>query len=552
MTVTIKVTSKNPNSATNATFRPGSFLSILAVSTGYACGLPKTPGLAKDAFSRRIAIFRGSLKNKKQFFPFRWLLAGLALWLLPLQAWAGLFEDAVSGDVDVAASEEDAETTSTSGLSASVAGFNFELNGHLRGDLYVGKMPGKADAEIKSGYGEAGLKLRVNKAPYGSGFAEMRFRYGHENGEQAMHLDLREAYVNLYLWRFDFRIGHQIIVWGRADGINPTNNLTPTTMALRSPDEDDRRLANFGLRMFLNVSPVRLEGVWLPFYAASELPQLPFPENIQLREDFPDLSIKNGLGAGRVHLELPEVEMSFSYLYGYAPQPGLAFSMEEKDVSLMDDALLVLIDRKPYRQHVAGFDFSAPVRDWFGLRGEAAYRRPVDFEDKPYAANPDIRWVLGLDREFAGQVSVIVQYVGVYVFDWERKEATGDLSGSGAPLPELNDQTRPAIYSMLQKQVTEQLAQKNQQIYGQTERWQHSAFTRIEWSLMHETLSLEVSGMVNFSTWEWLARPKISYDITDALQILFGGEIYGGPDDTLFGMIDQIQSAGYVEAKVSF
>ena len=48
-----------------------------------------------------------------------------------------------------------------------------------------------------------------------------------------------------------------------------------------------------------------------------------------------------------------------------------------------------------------GADFSTTVRDWFGLRGEGAYRLPIECQTGPcsFAAKPDVQWVLGIDRE---------------------------------------------------------------------------------------------------------------------------------------------------------
>ena len=51
--------------------------------------------------------------------------------------------------------------------------------------------------------------------------------------------------VLLYL---DVRAGRQIIAWGRADGLNPTDNLTGEDLTLLAPDDDDRRLGTTALR----------------------------------------------------------------------------------------------------------------------------------------------------------------------------------------------------------------------------------------------------------------------------------------------------------------
>ena len=41
---------------------------------------------------------------------------------------------------------------------------------------------------------------------------------------------LIEAYATVHFSKSDLRIGKQIVAWGRADGINPTDNLTPPTL----------------------------------------------------------------------------------------------------------------------------------------------------------------------------------------------------------------------------------------------------------------------------------------------------------------------------------
>ena len=67
------------------------------------------------------------------------------------------------------------------------------------------------------------------------------------------------------------------------------------------------------------------------------------------------------------------------------------------------------------------------------------------------------------------------------------------------------------------------------------------------WNLLYETLSLELSGLFNSITEEWTVRPRMGYDLTDSLEFALGAELFGGPTDTLFGVIDSIQSAGYVQ-----
>jgi hypothetical protein len=426
-------------------------------------------------------------------------------------------------------------------------GGGFDLNGYVRGDVFVGKVRGARRGEIKAAYGELALKLEVKKERYGDAYAEARLRYGQQGDVRDLFVDLREAYVNMYVGPIDVRLGHQIIVWGRADAFNPTNNLTPIDLRVRSPVEDDRRVANVGARAFLNLAPVRIEGVWMPLYRPVELPTFELPEFVVLAEPrFPDRKLKNGLGAARMHLELPAFETSASYLYGHAPLPGLAL----KDFTAGVDPPEVRISRTAYDHHVVGFDFASTIGELVAIRAEAAYRRPVDYENRVHAPRPELHYVVGLDRAF-GSVNVIAQYMGRYVFDWQRETGPEDpieptaLSGFMPPLPAFLEQS-------IIDSINADLTARNQTLFSQTARIQHLSSVRIEWRTLHDTLSLSALGMVNFTTKEWLLYPRAGYQISDHLSAYVGAEIYSGPDGTLFDLIDQELSAGYTELRASF
>lgn len=404
----------------------------------------------------------------------------------------------------------------------------YELNGYVRGVLYEGKVPEKDEAETKSGYAEASLKLRVRKEDLGDGFAEMRYRSGHEFGEDVSEVNLREAYVNTYVGKFDFRIGKQIVVWGRADGFNPTNNITPQNMLVRSPDEDDRREGNFLIRSYLNLQPVRFEAIWVPVYKSSVLPMnlSLLPEHLKFGEaNYPGANLENSAFAARMNLELAAFDGSLSYFNGYNPFPGL-----DAEASATPEGVEITFRRKAYRMHVLGCDFSTTIGSLFGFKGEFAYRKPHgNYEENIYIPNPDLQYVIGGDKEF-GDLSVLVQYMGRSVFNFT------DLSEPKHPAEKTNYE----------------IALKNRIFSYQQNEISHSVSFRPAWKLLHETLNLELLGMYNFTTEELFLRPKVSYNIADALTVTAGGEIYSGEEDTLFGMVDSWLSALYVELKSSF
>lgn len=403
----------------------------------------------------------------------------------------------------------------------------FELNGYLRSTLYLGKVPERSQGEIKSGFGEFSLKLKASKANFGSAFAEVRFRKGYEFNDYVTEFTVREAYVSAYLGPFDFRIGHQIVAWGRADGINPTDNITPKNMLARSPDEDDRREANFLLRTFFNAHPVKIELIWVPFFRSSVVPTnlIPFPPGINLGDpDYPDARLKNGAIAAKLNLEMAAFDFSLSYFNGHNPFAGISYSFPDP----LSPTLEIFL--KSYRVNVIGADFSTTVGG-FGLRGEAAYTIP--YEDSRYyihVPNPGLHYVLGVDKEFSGGFNIIFQYIGRTVFDF-------------TPLVEPIDPLAIPMY---------ELELKNRIIASQQYKTSHSFTCRLGWNLLHETLDLEFVGLANLTTEEFLIRPRMAYDITDAFTFTLGGELYSGPADTLFDFIEDHLSSVFMELKISF
>jgi len=151
----------------------------------------------------------------------------------------GLFERA-SGSSDAP------ETAAGEPAAAPVQQLPVDLGGYVRSTFFAGKVPDRSSGDIKAAYGELALQLRTKRESYGQGLAELRFRHGFAGYDPGLSVDLREGYVSLYLGALDLRLGQQIVVWGRADAFNPTNNLTPIDLGVRSPIEDDRRLGNVG------------------------------------------------------------------------------------------------------------------------------------------------------------------------------------------------------------------------------------------------------------------------------------------------------------------
>ena len=180
-------------------------------------------------------------------------------------------DSAGNGGAPVNASQPDAGQGDTREPSL-ISGAN--LTGSLRGSAW--DIPSNPAGNRKIGIGEVWLKA----APH-IGDATLTME-GWARDTDATHTGrtsgmLREGYLSFGAGNADFRIGKQIIVWGRADQINPTDNLTPRDNTLYIPDIDDQRFGAMAAKATYNFSGVALTGIWLPNFHPSMVPIPPTP-----------------------------------------------------------------------------------------------------------------------------------------------------------------------------------------------------------------------------------------------------------------------------------
>lgn len=429
----------------------------------------------------------------------------------------------------------------------SEKGSPFQLSGYGRGVLYTGAHAAPSLPEIRSGYGEAALEINALSGMRGKLFSEIRIRDGYEYNEHIQQVQLREAYADLYLGDFDLRAGQQIMAWGRADGINPTNNLTPQDYFVRSPEPDDMRLGNFLLRGRYTIKArIRLEAIWVPVYLQSvyRFDLFDLPEYVNLAGAYrPEAAARNGSVAGKVDFLFERFDGSISWFSGYDPMPGInAGPLAETP----GNNPVIDLYARPFRQQTAGLDIAFGLGS-FGVRGEAAYREPATgYKDQTFVPNRDLRLVMEIDRS-AGIFSIMLLYSGQYVFDFEEMQG---LEGFPDIEPEMLRQ--PAVWAMLGPMMDQQLARFNRIIFDQTKEITHSLAARPAISLFHDVLDLEVFGLYNFSTQEWTLLPRLTWSISDNLRGCLGWQYFEGPPDTRFDLIAPVFNGGFMELRYTF
>ena len=136
-------------------------------------------------------------------------------------------------------------------------------------------------------------------------------------GDDTSDRRLREAYGQLSYGPLELRAGWQMFPWGRSDGLNPTDNLTPRQLTLLTRDLDDQRFGTPALRSTWFSGPVSASLIWLAGFKPSITP---WPASAPARVDGRP-SHPQDQWAARMEMVGEELEGSVSYLDGFDVLP---------------------------------------------------------------------------------------------------------------------------------------------------------------------------------------------------------------------------------------
>ncbi len=409
------------------------------------------------------------------------------------------------------------------------------FNGYTRGSA-IGL---NDNYDFASLFGEFSFQ---SKFSFGKAFmySDIRFRSGTQFNEKYNTLEIKEAYAGLKSNKIDLLLGEQIVTWGRTDGFNPTNSITPNNYFFLSANPDDQKLSNFMLRIEYNFSSqINWEIIGIPIYKPSVYRYELFEMGKDLsfnKATFPNKEFKNGTFATRLNFNFSSIGFSFSYFNGYEPFYGFNI----KSIDFSTGKPVIVNEPSFYAKQSVGFDMELPIGSWI-LRSEAAGSLTEQYEVNMSIPNPDISYVAGLEHDFWG-FHTILQYVGKYTYNYS------DLIE-----PSHSDPSNPlAIMKYAEEMSNYELTQFNRKIFHQQKEWNHAASLTLTKSFAYETLKTELTGYYNFTSEEYIVRPKISWLAGNGLKISIGGNWMNGPDNSLFSHASQLLNGAFVEFKTSF
>ena len=325
---------------------------------------------------------------------------------------------------------------------------------------------------------------------------------------------LLEGYVTVHGERTDLRIGKQVIAWGRADGINPTDNLTPRDYTVLLPFEDDQRLGTTAFKLNHYVTAEDTVTVFAtPWFEPSKLPGTA-PAGTTLVEKKPAHTLANSEIGVKYDKTGGGLDWSASYFHGYSLLP---------ETHLVTPAPLVLELRYP-KINVLGMDMAQNFGR-YGMRLEAAYIMPQAALDA-LSMQPYWFYVVGVDRTFFDNLNVNLQLIGRRVQNFADPAALTD----------------PLLRN---------LAVQNAITFGQQDRESYGISSRIGDKWLNDTLEAEILLFANTTRRDSYIRPQLRYAFNDQVKSTVGAEIYSGADDTSFGRLKRNRNV-FFETQYSF
>lgn len=384
-----------------------------------------------------------------------------------------------------------------------------DLSGSVRAGYFSSsrKLDGKKDLGTGSLWLKAAQNFGEDISLVGQGWVRNDESFRASGGAEK----LQEGYLKFSTRNTDYRIGRQIIVWGRADRLNPTDNLTPRNFTLLTPEDDDQRMGSLAAKITYHSQENSLTGIWLPdmvpnIFPVAATPGIYYTEQIPHTNQFALKFDRSG----------SDVDWSTSYFSGLDLNPDMAIG-----ATTSSGTNLIL---EHNRIHVLGMD-AATVIGRYGWRAEAAYTWTENAGMNDFLVKkPFLYMVMGGDRTFFDYLNVNVQYYLRQVTNYSDPQAIAN----------------PLLRSV---------AIQGAVLSNQFDRSQHGVSIRISDKWFNETLEGEIAAVASFGRSNYFIRPLLVYAFSDYIKGSLGSDIYRGESNTFFG---QLRNSSLLFAEIKY
>jgi hypothetical protein len=272
-------------------------------------------------------------------------------------------------------------------------------------------------AEVELGYRGTDVDLLLNS-------------YFEIAPDTSAEVGLREAYLDYYTDFVDLRVGKQIVIWGRADGLAITDIVSPKDLTnFLIPDFRELRLGVIAASANAYIGPAVVELIYVPVFTPSVLPspdsiwytslETPIESTVNPAPDVGS-SLEDGEFYGRLRVQTSAVDVDLAGGYYWTNEPSPTITKEFASPGVLSS---LTVTPEHYRQWLAGGALSSSVGR-FILRGESGYFTPKRFlttdmaDADGYVEKDYLQSLAGADTVVAG-IDLSAQVMHQYVFEHE-------------------------------------------------------------------------------------------------------------------------------------
>jgi len=316
-------------------------------------------------------------------------------------------------------------------------------------------------------------------------------------------LDIREAYVDLYLGNFDIRTGRQIITWGVGDLVF-INDVFPKDWVafLSGRPLEYLKIGSDAFNVNYYGEFISAQVIAIPFYQPDNLPKgnrliayNPFPSAAGQIERLPEITLGNTQFAVRLYRNLGNFDASLYAYRGFYPSPpGIVFDQSTDVVTTFYPRLNV------YGASLQG----AFLNGVLSLEGGYYDSRDDTDGTNPGIENSQVRFLASYQRAFGENFTLGLQYFGEQI----------------------------QKYSQYIKSLPPGFPQRKE--------LRHTLSLRLTQLLNYQTLRLSFFTFYSPNDKDYYINPEIRYELGDGIWIASGSIIMGGKKNyTFFGQFEK-------------
>lgn len=359
------------------------------------------------------------------------------------------------------------------------------------------------------------LALRARIAPRAGALDARAEGYAQIDRTGRWRTDVVEGWARLSAGEVELRGGRQIIVWGRADRLNPTDNLSGRDYTLLAASDDDQRQGPAMVQARWGQGNLTLDAIWLPEFRPIIFPLERSRPGIALlpdarRQSANQFAVKLDSSGGRF-------DWSLSWFRGIdrnrdftarPPLPGTLAALQQTypDIS------------------VIGADAAGTIGS-VGWRIEAAHTQVLG-ADTPFIKNDNLWVVAGADANLAGGWNINLQYSLRVIFDHADPRRLADPVARG-------------------------IATLSAAVNNQLDRVQNGVTARIARRFANDSAEAEIAVIHYLEPGDTAIRPRLSTSLRDGLRLAVGADFFTGPTNSYFGRVRSL-SAGWLQLSAGF